>query len=746
MIEYRFTLIHNGVSTVLDLDPNGITGLKSSLKRDFSNHGVFFQFTEGDLSLEFAGEGRDVFKTARDLEGIDAEITFVFDQRDDAYSPYENKYTGTAIMENLEIDQDYAKVDFRESNVMTDIHNNLDTKVNFDSTEDIFGNAVTPLTPIEVTLAGRVLKRLSVGNMPIEQTPYTPSTVWSAGKDGTAATTLTMSTNLIVATDTNQIDNEGGIKGFNNDNEPPANFLVNPDATLGGQLTFYPKKVEYDITVGLSFILNAATSGTQPSGVINFILDKIEDEGQDSETITSTTLRAYNPSSEGSITEDANALAQSHTIGSKITKFRFRVNDGTGAYGAGNGVTVYFTSFILSGTITSVTYPSSSANMHYIYDALNKNIEYITGQQNLLQSNFFGTGGAGEYFAETNGYKLRASDYPIIESLKTRLDGLKAIFGIGYSLEVNSGYELVNIRVEPLEYFYADEELLSFTEIEASTYGETFYDPLGFNKIKIGYRTYSEKDEPSSLNDIFTEAEYNTPVSNLEDTYTQVSGYIASDILSEITRRVQFEDPDKSNKTDDDLFIFDLVDNYPVISPRDDTNVGVTNVDNSDSGYNFRINPRFNLWNHASIINSAVFNKSFSENYTNQFFKASNSQNRKVYYQTSATSLMRVIGDPTTGAGNNPTFDESFNVGRFNGGLRLFDPIKITFKTGLTQEQADTIVKAHRNQLDSLNYGYITVLDPDGESKSGWLLNLSYNPIDKIGSFELIKRADNYNS
>ena len=61
----------------------------------------------------------------------------------------------------------------------------------------------------------------------------------------------------------------------------------------------------------------------------------------------------------------------------------------------------------------------------------------------------------------------------------------------------------------------------------------------------------------------------------------------------------------------------------------------------------------------------------------------------------------------------------------------------------MSAQEADDIIEAHRNGLDdSRNYGYITVTNPDGVNKSGWLLSLRYNTVDGIGTFELVERFE----
>jgi hypothetical protein len=543
----------------------------------------------------------------------------------------------------------------------------------------------------------------------------------------------------------NQIVNDSGKKGFNNDNATPARSALTT-FSMGGQLTFEPKVINYDVKITVSFTWSSSIGASPPAGTFLFIQREIVDEGLTSEVITDTTLRTYNPAVEGAITDEKIFVFETATISSKVANYRFRIQDGAGNL-TGQAMNIWMTEFSFTGELVTSGFPSSFAEMNYIRNAVDKNLEMITGSTGLLNSDFFGVGGAAELFAETNGYRLRANGYPVIATLKQRLDGLRAIFGTGYGLEQDSNYELTRVRLEPMEYFYQDVQMVAFTDLEENSYSEEFYEPLNFNRIEIGYKKFADNDkEPASLNDFCTQAQYKTPVVRLENEYTQLSDYIASDILGELTRRAQFN-IGESAKNDDDLFIFDLVDTYPLIEPRTDSNdpiMTASGIKNITTSWNQRLNVRFNLFNHSALINSTVYKKGFGENYTCQFYKNNDEQNRSLLYESpsSSTPLQRTIGDPQTGGLS--LLDGSISIGRFNGGLRLFDPIKISFKTAMTQTEVNNIISGHRNGLPTKNYGYVTVTDPDGVNKNGWLLSLSYNTINEIGSFEILKKADNY--
>lgn len=390
-------------------------------------------------------------------------------------------------------------------------------------------------------------------------------------------------------------------------------------------------------------------------------------------------------------------------------------------------------------------YPDTTIEGQSVFNAINKNLEYITGEQNLLTSNLLDTGGILENLYESNGRLIRGYSEGIVADLQKRLDSINAIFGIGHGYQ-KSDYNTddYEYRVEVPEYFYADEEMVDVGEVAQDSFTEEYNEFFNFNEIQVGYKDYpAGEDLPNSINDFCNVYKYFLPFETLiggQEGFTRrayISEYIASDFLWEITRRKQFtNEASKSWKYDNDLFVLLL--GYDNSQLRDSVeNVSGDGYDDNQvviTSFNWLLNPKYNLYNHSRVINSIFYTKPLSSLIT---LTSTELNNDIDFNQTEVTQ----IGDDS---GVTRSLEDNILISDFNSGVRLFDPITYKFKTALSQTQLDTIIEGHRNGLSSANYGYITFTDPEGNSKQGYLLNLSYNIVDEIGSFELIKKAEAY--
>jgi hypothetical protein len=123
-----------------------------------------------------------------------------------------------------------------------------------------------------------------------------------------------------------------------------------------------------------------------------------------------------------------------------------------------------------------------------------------------------------------------------------------AIWGLGWGFEMNYN-GLYNLRIEPMEHFYRDGEILDLGNPlsikEQGSYIESTFDDLVLNKVEIGYNEFSnDEDFSNSIEDFLTVAEYSLPISTVKNTYTQKSPLITSGRLVQAT----FEQTDTTKK------------------------------------------------------------------------------------------------------------------------------------------------------------------------------------------------------
>lgn len=716
-----------GKETTTVAEPRNFSeAFSSKLERDIDYHGVFFQLSDENISLDFA-DGRAIFKQAYEGDGFDALVTVRIGRKNKITDPFETIYTGRAIMEEIDFNREYALVTFQEFNALIDINNNKALEVDSTSTEDVNGNAITAPTLESVELRGRDIRA-----------------VWGLSSETGGILT---SVNTVTGTDLTTVPNEldllgqeieynGGQKGYRlsqfaqgNDSSFPSRYFV------GGQLLvrsdgFYP-----DAEIRVNGDFTKTEVGTYTSGGVTLYLVEIlvDPDGVDATTYTYTEIQRVDtgdPDGSYSLTQTISPVGgKNKYVGLSLEADLVIV--------AGVQFDVDFG--LDECTLTAETsYPSRNAEAYKFFDVLAHNIEVITGE-NLLRSSYLDQGTL-DLLYESNGWKIRGFDNVSVGTFQDRMRTLKSCFNLGYGFEEDKYTDSDAIRVEPMEYFYRDELLIDFPQIEGDSYNESVSEKFKFNKVVLGFdKSSTEEDQPGTTEDLHTMAQIKAPVNQLQSEYIWTSPHIGSDIAIELIRRKDNRRrPNEKTKFDDDLFLLDCIDDSGLKLARPPENslytVGITN---SDTAANMRFNLRFAYYNHGITTNTVTQGKGGTSVYTVPKYENARGLEKKIGYTGSATDT--TLGDSTQYGSplSVPDLDANTEIQAFTTLLR---PNVITFRVGLTNDQLQLILDAHKNKADSGNYGYIQITNPRGEIKSGWVLSMIYTEIDKIAEFNLIER------
>ena len=183
-------------------------------------------------------------------------------------------------------------------------------------------------------------------------------------------------------------------------------------------------------------------------------------------------------------------------------------------------------------------------------------------------SDFLSDDGCGGKLALTNGFNIRGVDQSVRTYIKTNaknlVDSLSNLFCLGWGVE----YDVLKnelIRIEPVEYFYQDVEIIELDNI--SDYTKEIDSTKYYNEIEVGFTKYSkqrETDKGNTLDDFHTKHLYQTPIKTNKNKLSKVTDLTLSGYEIEILRRKQFEkdgDNDNGNfKEDEDLFGVQLLD------------------------------------------------------------------------------------------------------------------------------------------------------------------------------------------
>ena len=749
MAEFKFELTYtdypDGAGTTTEIEePKGFTEFTSVLERQFDQGGVFFRFSESNIALEFPGVGRGILEDRFQELGVDTDVTLTVSRRDTPDDAYSIIYTGLAVMKNRVLTPEFFKVDFEEQSILNRINARKDIPVSLDATNDLEGNSIAALSADSITFAGKqILQNVILGTITETSTNFI---TWDA--DGTG---LTYDENVL--SPLNKLQWADDSYGFSQ----TATVLTGAVLTKMGGSILVPQISGFTntFTVSLTTDITTVTTGS-PTGNIIWHLMRITGQTP----TVSQSLDSFDwDVSTGDLSNQDLALTSgslTNPPGTGVDQFFIKV-DASNLAGAGTTIDVdtkvtenYFDFKIQ----TQVVPPSSTVDTYYVHDVLEQVAKLITGQAARFASTLFGrltagyaANGCAGFIRETNGYKIRNVSRSVIGTFKDRIDSLKAIFNIGWGLEKDLYTNDVNlVRVEAFEYFFKDVLIVAFTEVEKDSYKEEYFNDLNFSFVNVGYEKYAQNvDLAGALEDPCTQASFNMPI-DLSPNIAQQTGskdliskYIASDHIWELTRRKQYFIEDEASwSNDDDLFIIDLSDATTI---RDDTNLHVSGFSDQNTAFNYLLNARFNLFNHANVINSVLYAKTNANTITNTEFK--NNKDGRIMYASGFSSPC--LGDTrafaTDDTGN--TMDSDIIIENFESRTILFKPTKISFRVGMSATQMDDIVEAHRNGLpdtDGRDYGYIRITNPDGAIKQGWLLSLRYNQVDGIGTFEIIEQ------
>jgi hypothetical protein len=267
------------------------------------------------------------------------------------------------------------------------------------------------------------------------------------------------------------------------------------------------------------------------------------------------------------------------------------------------------------------TQPATTAKTFLINEALSRITESITNNDMRVYSDYFGrtdsqpytTGvsggdGCGSLAVITKGgfirqlEAIRANQPPLMAvSFMDMLTGLNPIHNIGFGIEEDSARPGYNrIRVENSGWFYKDGVVFTcdnVNRIKIKVKAEKIY-----NRIEIGYDKW-EAEEFNGIDEFLTKREYRTDVTQVNNTFSQISRFIASGYAYETTRRRNKTSEDW--RYDNDIFIICLkrqvgnlvVEQGLIDSPQ--------NIIDPDTIINFRITPARMLLNWLPALLSS---------------------------------------------------------------------------------------------------------------------------------------------
>lgn len=705
-------------------EPIGFNGFVYKLIRDDRYHGVFFEASANTLT--FIGEAASIITEAKESIGIDANLIFRAEYRCEGSSEYLTGLEGRVNIGTYERtcgDDCRVKVSIEQETCAMTFKNRISQKVALDSTKSMGGVDLQPYTGLNYNLT-----------LPTQEVPIrTDANVSDEGDSGVEENTTIsegIRTNTVRFRPDYMVVRDSSIIESSMDNaygliEDVKRYIyLTPQVLMDEMGECIPDPFTYEIRMKGNFLWDFK-GGNKPTLDLYLRVNLWNgDLDVDRVEVHSTLIQ--------SSINDSQTYTFDETYSGTIV-----IPEGWGFYAY---LEVYCTSsFLASNNDFFYTFdketsflmynikkcPPTEAGVYMVNETLSRLTEIITDRCLLVKSEYYGrtdshpyshdSDGCGSLRAVTNGLKIRqAEEKEYFTSFNDIFEGLKAIDNIGMGIFQN------DVRVEPVEFFYQDTEILRIPNIPTIT---TEYDERKvYSLIKIGYRTW-EAEEIKGILEFNSNKEFRTSVKSVDNTIEAISTLIASgSIIESIRFQVLLDTGEKDNSFDNENFIFCLKRTAYGYEVEQGIIENDENVVNASTAYNWRIRPIYNLmrWfktlanSYVNLLNtdSKLYFNSGTGNYTAggmiSIYDGCSLENQKLYENSDidVTKYKEMV-------------------------VPIYGPDIVKFSHPLSVEEYKAITENP--------YGYISVQCGSGDFQKCFLKEIQYNISTSMANFTLIK-------
>jgi hypothetical protein len=714
-------------------EPQGFAGIVLNLMRDENWHGIFSEASTSPLG--FYGTAAAYLKNKKETEGLRADVTFsaymscggIYDEQIDILT---GKIDFTTYREDQgELCIVYVAVE--QTGCGMTLRNRYDQKVNMDS--DIAFDGMTGLNPYaglnySLELPPHNLRAAIDGS--VGSDGHTIIGDYNQGNGSTLFVRPTYSVQRSANIQTSQLDS---ISDWETNGLTSLDFPITPQLLYEDVITCFSGDFEYDIR-------KKGTYDFTLNGNLVWIKVKlITWDGTGNIFTDHTVIDSF------TVAENLSGLPESGTFDGSITGTTV-LTEGIGLYAIVEFATLSTPGDPLDFEITfdSDTYftlnavkscPATEAEVFFINEALSRATEAITNNCLQVKSDYYGRADSQPYASDadgcgglrvvTNGLKIRRAernDYFI--SLKDLFDGLKPIDNIGMGLEENPNIPNSQwLRIEQVDYFYRDEEILSLPYVPKVEF--ELQENKYFSLIRSGFEKW-EVEDINGLQEFNSTREYRTGLTAVNNTIDILSKFVAGSIPLEITRQQSFADTGAADsKFDNDTFII-VLDRINYGFQVEQGNIdNPANIFSPDTVYNWRIRPYYNLMRWFKSIANSYPN---IDDTINKLYFSSGTGN-----YAAEGELIQGLYDPACKLEN--------GVKAENRNLSKLDFADVAEATPLWKPETvsftyDLSVKDYQ-QLKANPYGYISFQPGKGSFLKGYIQSIKYKLNEGTADFVL---------
>lgn len=706
----------------LEIDePQGFSDISFNIMRDQTWHGVLFEASTS--SLRFYGKAFDYLKTAKQGFGVDAKVVFLAESRCEGQETWEEVIKGRLNFSNYRetCGQDcFVILSVEQEGCAMILKNRFDQKVALDSTL-----AFDKQTQLEDYSGLSFPMELATQDIPVSVEGY----VVDEGDYVDLEIFLPETRQIFVRPQFARVIDES----INQSNLIGSTFAASPNLTnehiispvflLDDPLSCITEDFQYDFRLKGSYNINIQHVGPGSFDIEYVKLYAGYGEFPDS----MTTLAELPLSSSG---EDAIGVFDWTQSGSLnipqgqgfYTWFELKSDASAGSTILNPESRVIFdkeTHFLASNTRQC---PPTDAEVYLAHEALSRATEAITDRCLSVKSDYYGRvdsepyaspiDGCGGLRVITNGLRIRqAENKEFFVSLKDLLEGLNAIDNIGFGIEGDQ------LRVEPVEYFYQDTEVLKVPlvpRLETQTQQN-----LVRSVVKIGYKKW-EIQSTKGIDEFNSNKEFATSITSITNPLDQTSSLVASGYVIDQLRTSSLAATGQADSSyDNDTFII-VVERDAYGFHVEQGAANATGLFSPDTAYNWRIRPFSNLMRWGKSIFPA-------------YPQLANSAS-KIFFR-SGTGNYLASGELTDSNcklenGTKAENDDLSAMDYLGGITPIWKPETITFDYPLS-------VSEYR-RIKANPLGYISVQCGQGEFIKAYISNIEYTPASGEAKFNLL--------
>lgn len=359
--------------------------------------------------------------------------------------------------------------------------------------------------------------------------------------------------------------------------------------------------------------------------------------------------------------------------------------------------------------------PPTEAIVSLIHETASRIAEAITDRCLTVKSDYYGrtdsqpyaaaADGCGSLRVLSSGLRIRNAENPVhFMSLKDLFEGLNGIDNIGMGIETDF------LRIDPVEYFYQDVEIMRMPFVPKAQYITD--DTEAYSLIKVGYKKW-ETEGVNGLDEFNSNKEFRTSLKNISNPLDITSPFVAGGYPIELTRQQSFADSGGADtKYDNENFIICVVRGGYDYQVEQGNIINAANMYSPATAYNWRIRPFYNLMRWW---------KSVAQSYVS----LNNTTSKFIF--SGGTGNLEAEGELTVG---DPCKLESHVKGENDDLLRSDfavhplpiwkpDDLKFTYPMSVRDY----------NLIKSNPYGYVSVQCGTGEYAKVFIKDLQYKPV-----------------